>query len=276
MELLAEQRLHGGRQLQYKHASSACSCDMVFSVYLPPAAAEGPVPVLYWLSGLTCDDQNFSVKSGAQLHAAREGIALIIPDTSPRGDEVPDCPDESWDFGKAAGFYVNATEPPWQQNYRMYDYIVSELPDLVENHLPLDGGARCISGHSMGGHGALVIGMRNPSRYRSISAFAPIVAPPDVPWGRKALSNYLGNNRDAWRAYDASELIKSAAQHPPILIDQGEADEWLEEQLQTWRFQPAAGDDSVTVRMQPGYDHGYYFVTSFFADHLAFHKANFT
>ncbi len=272
MDKLSEQRLHGGRQIRYQHASAACNCDMIFSVFLPPAAETGPVPVLYWLSGLTCDDQNFSIKSGAQFHASRLGFAIVIPDTSPRGDDVPDDPDGDWDFGKGAGFYVNATEAPWRQNYQMYDYISAELPALVEENLPLDGSARCIAGHSMGGHGALVIGLRNPDRYRSISAFAPIVAPSSVPWGQRALSAYLGNDPSNWRAYDASELIKHKPVHPPVLIDQGESDEWLQEQLQTWRFVPAAGDDSVEVRMQPGYDHSYYFVTSFFADHLEFHK----
>lgn len=271
--MLSEQRLHGGRQLRFKHASSACHCDMVFSVYLPPAAERAPVPVIYWLSGLTCDDQNFSLKSGAQAHAAALGFAIVIADTSPRGEAVPDDPAGSYDLGHGAGFYVNATEAPWDRNYRMYDYISHELPQLVEQALPLDGSARSISGHSMGGHGALVIGLRNPRRYRSISAFSPIVAPSSVPWGQKAFSAYLGKDSSSWHDYDASELLQRTPVHPPILIDQGEADEFLEEQLQTWRFRSAEGDDAVELRMQPGYDHSYYFVASFLGEHFAFHRA---
>ena len=273
MELLAEQRLHGGRQLRYQHGSESCRCDMVFSVYLPPAAEQGRVPVLYWLSGLTCDDQNFSLKSGAQGYAAALGIAIIMPDTSPRGDSVPDDPEGGWDFGLGAGFYVNATQTPWAEHYRMYDYVTRELPELVEQNLPLDGDARSIAGHSMGGHGALVAGLRNPQRYRSISAFSPIVAPSSVPWGQKALTGYLGADTAAWQDYDASFLLRQAGTHPPILIDQGEADEFLQEQLQTWRFSPDNDDASINVRMQPGYDHSYYFVASFIGEHLAFHRA---
>jgi S-formylglutathione hydrolase len=245
---------------------------MRFAIYLPPQAADGPVPVLYWLSGLTCNEQNFITKAGAQRYAAEHGIALVCPDTSPRGDGVADA--EGYDLGQGAGFYVNATQAPWAAHYRMHDYVVDELPALVEAHFPVTD-ARAISGHSMGGHGALVLALRNPGRYRSVSAFSPIVAPSRVPWGQKAFAAYLGEDRDAWDAYDATVLVASASERLPILVDQGDADEFLAGQLQPWRLQAAADATGhpLTLRMQPGYDHSYYFIASFIGEHIAHHAA---
>lgn len=276
MEQIGENRCFDGRQLRYRHASQVLDCDMVFSVYLPPAAATARVPVMYWLSGLTCTDENFVTKAGAQRYAAGHGIAIVAPDTSPRGDTVPDDPDAAYDFGLGAGFYVNATREPWARHYRMYDYVVDELPALVERHLPLDGERRVIAGHSMGGHGALTIALRNPHRYCSVSAFAPICAPMRCPWGVKALSHYLGEDRDEWAAYDSTALVRGAQTHLPVLVDQGEADEFLVEQLKTDQLlaASAAADYPMTIRMQPGYDHSYYFIASFIGDHLAFHATN--
>ena len=271
MRQLADTRCFGGRQLRFRHDSETCACPMTFSAYLPPAAAERAVPFVYWLSGLTCTDENFSTKSGAQRVAAELGLALIIPDTSPRGDHVPDDPDGNWDFGLGAGFYVDATQAPWSSHYRMAHYISRELPALVEGALPFDG-RRAISGHSMGGHGALVLGLREPRRYAAISAFSPIVAPSEVPWGQKAFSRYLGEDREAWIEWDACRLLADRDEIPPILVDQGAADDFLDAQLQTWRLEQAvAGRDlPVTIRSQPGYDHSYYFIASFIEDHLRF------
>ena len=218
LKLLAENKSFGGRQLRYEHESSSCNCLMTFSIYLPPAAEAGPVPVLYWLSGLTCTDENFVQKAGAQAHASKYGIAIVVPDTSPRGQGIPDDPEGAYDFGLAAGFYVNATEPPWSQNYHMYDYVVTELPALVEDHLPING-RRSISGHSMGGHGALTVALKNPLRYKSVSAFSPIVAPSQVPWGQKALGGYLGPNQEVWAEHDAVALIPGAQERLPLLVD---------------------------------------------------------
>jgi S-formylglutathione hydrolase len=243
---------------------------MSCSVYLPPAAETGPVPVLYFLSGLTCTDENVTVKGGAQQFAARHGLAFVAPDTSPRGLDLPGEHDD-WDFGSGAGFYVNATQPPWADHYRMYDYVTEELPQLLGTALPIDIDRAAITGHSMGGHGALVIGLRNPERYASISAFAPIVSPTRCPWGEKALSNYLGSDRTRWKEYDASLLV---AKHPHpgrILIDQGDADGFLKEQLKPELFESAAaksGQD-LELRMQAGYDHSYFFIASFMGDHVA-------
>jgi len=245
---------------------------MKFGLFLPPQAQDGPVPVLYWLSGLTCTEQNFITKAGAQRHAAEHGIALVTPDTSPRSDDVADA--DGYDLGKGAGFYVNATQAPWSAHYRMHDYAVDELPALVEAYFPVTD-ARAISGHSMGGHGALVAALRNPGRYRSVSAFSPIVAPSQVPWGEKAFAAYLGNDREAWKRYDATELVKSAAEKLPLLVDQGEADEFLETQLKPQLLVAAcaAAGHPLELRMRPGYDHSYYFIASFIGGHIAHHAA---
>jgi S-formylglutathione hydrolase len=270
LERIEHRACFGGWQHVYRHRSATLDCSMQFAVYLPPQAASKVVPVLYWLSGLTCNEQNFITKSGAQRYAAEHGIALIVPDTSPRGDDVADA--DSYDLGKGAGFYLNATMAPWSRHYRMYDYIVSELPALIEAKFPVTD-ARAISGHSMGGHGALIIALKNPGRYRSVSAFSPIVAPSQVPWGEKAFSAYLGNDRETWKAYDATELVKAAKQKLPTLIDQGDADEFLQTQLRPELFNAAANAAAfpITLRMQPGYDHSYYFVASFIGDHIAHH-----
>ena len=270
MERIEHRACFGGQQNVYRHTSTVLGCTMNFAVYLPPQAEAERLPVLYWLSGLTCTEQNFITKAGAQRYAAEHGVILVAPDSSPRGDDVPDA--EGYDLGKGAGFYVNATALPWARHYRMYDYIVEELPALVEAQFPTTD-ARAICGHSMGGLGALVIALRNPGRYRSVSAFSPIVAPSHVPWGEKALGAYLGPDREAWRQYDASELVKTATEKLPILIDQGQADEFLEAQLQPWRLQEAAdaAGHPVILRMQPGYDHSYYFISSFIGEHIAHH-----
>ena len=270
MERLEHRACFGGWQDVYRHRSAVLGCDMTFAIYLPPQAQDGPVPVLYWLSGLTCSEQNFITKAGAQRYAAEHGIAIVCPDTSPRGDGVADA--DGYDLGKGAGFYVNATQAPWAAHYRMFDYVADELPALVEAHFPVTD-ARAISGHSMGGHGALVVALRNSGRYRSVSAFSPIVAPASVPWGEKAFAAYLGDDRAAWVQYDSSELIRTAAEKLPILIDQGESDEFLDVQLQPWRLKDAADAVGypVYLRMQPGYDHSYYFIASFIGGHIAHH-----
>ena len=270
LERVEHRACFGGWQDVYRHRSSVLDCDMNFAIYLPPQAESGPVPVLYWLSGLTCSEQNFITKAGAQRYAAEHGIAIVCPDTSPRGDDVADG--EGYDLGKGAGFYVNATQAPWAAHYRMYDYVVDELPALVEANFPVTS-ARAISGHSMGGHGALVVALRNPGRYRSVSAFSPIVAPSLVPWGEKAFTAYLGDDRAAWAGYDATELVKSSSEKLPILVDQGEADEFLDGQLKPWLLKEAAdaAGHPVYLRMQPGYDHSYYFIASFIGDHIAHH-----
>lgn len=260
----------GGWQDVYEHASTTLGCTMRFAVYLPPQAETAKLPVLYWLSGLTCNEQNFITKAGAQRYAAEHGVILVAPDTSPRGDDVPDA--EGYDLGKGAGFYVDAAQQPWSTHYRMYDYVVHELPALVEAELPANG-ARAISGHSMGGHGALVIALKNPGRYRSVSAFSPIVAPSQVPWGEKAFGAYLGDDRAAWRAYDATALVAHATERLPLLIDQGDADEFLDGQLKPQLLQAAceAAGHPIELRLQPGYDHSYYFIASFIGAHIAHH-----
>ncbi|WP_115562870.1 S-formylglutathione hydrolase [Xanthomonas arboricola] len=272
MERIEHRACFGGWQDVYRHQSQALDCSMTVGVYLPPQAAEGPLPVLYWLSGLTCTEQNFIGKAGAQRYAAEHGVIVVAPDTSPRGDDVADS--EGYDIGKGAGFYVDATQQPWAVHYRMYDYVVNELPALIEATFATTG-ARAISGHSMGGHGALTIALKNPGRYRSVSAFSPIVAPSQVPWGEKAFGQYLGDDRDNWKAYDATALIAQAQERLPLLIDQGGADEFLENQLKTGLFEDAAKAAAypVTVRMQPGYDHSYYFIASFIGEHIAHHAA---
>ena len=272
MERLEHRACFGGWQDVYRHRSEVLDCDMTVGVYFPPQAEQGPCPVLYWLSGLTCTEQNFITKAGAQRYAAEHGIIIVSPDTSPRGDDVADAP--GYDLGKGAGFYVNATQDPWAAHYRMYDYIVDELPAWVEAD-PSASDRRAISGHSMGGHGALVVALNDPGRYRSVSAFSPIVAPSQVPWGEKALGAYLGDDRDAWSRYDAVELVKSAKERLPLLVDQGDADEFLETQLRPQLLQAAceAAGHPLTLRLQPGYDHSYYFIASFIGEHIAHHAA---
>jgi S-formylglutathione hydrolase len=270
MERIEHRACFGGWQDVYRHRSEVLDCDMTVGVYLPPQAAHGPCPVLYWLSGLTCNEQNFITKAGAQRYATEQGIILVAPDTSPRGQDVAN--DEAYDLGQGAGFYVNATREPWAKHYRMYDYVADELPALVEAKFPATD-ARAISGHSMGGHGALVIALRNPGRYRSVSAFSPIVAPSQVPWGEKAFAAYLGDDREAWKRYDAVELVKGAREKLPLLVDQGDADEFLSGQLkpELLRAACAAAGHRLELRLQPGYDHSYYFIASFIGDHIAHH-----
>lgn len=270
---VSQAKVAGGWHKQYQHQSSSTQCAMRFAIFLPPnASADNPVPVLYWLSGLTCTDENFMQKAGALKAAAELGLIIVAPDTSPRGEGVADDPEGAWDFGLGAGFYINATQEPWAQHYRMYDYVVNELPALVEKHLPVSD-KRSISGHSMGGHGALIAALREPQRYQSVSAFAPICQPTQCPWGEKAFSNYLGTQRESWMEWDASALMAQATQHLPMLIDQGEADNFLVEQLKPAALQDAAerAGYPLTLRMQPGYDHSYYFIASFIDEHLRFH-----
>lgn len=261
---------HGGKQDVYRHTSTTLNCDMRFAVFAPAQADNGPLPVLYWLSGLTCTEENFITKAGAQQFAAKHGIIVVAPDTSPRGDDVAD--DEGYDLGRGAGFYLNATEQPWSAHYHMYDYIVNELPALIEANFAVTD-QRGIFGHSMGGHGALTIALKNPGRYQSVSAFSPIIAPTQVPWGAKAFSAYLGDDRESWKAYDACELVAAADEQLPILIDQGTADCFLENQLQPERIKAAcaAVGHPLELRMQPGYDHSYYFISTFIGDHFAHH-----
>lgn len=249
---------------------------MHLSVYLPPQARHGRVPVVFWLSGLTCTDQNFVTKAGAQRYAAQHGLALVAPDTSPRGEGVPDDPEGDYDFGLGAGFYLNATQAPWSAHYRMYDYIVEELPGLLAPSLPLELDRAAICGHSMGGHGALVIALKNPERFRSVSAFAPICAPSACPWGQKAFSRYLGEDPEQWRAWDTTALLSQVSARPPALVDQGTADNFLAAQLLTPRLAEAceAHDWPLQLRMQEGYDHSYFFIASFIGEHLAFHAGH--
>ena len=271
MELVSRTATFGGEIRRFKHRSDACACDMTFGVFLPPQARQGPVPALLWLSGLTCTDENFMIKAGAQRVAANLGLAIVCPDTSPRGTNFPGEHDD-YDFGSGAGFYVNATREPWSAHYRMYDYVTRELPTLVERHLPVNG-KWGISGHSMGGHGALVCYLKNPGKYLSVSAFAPICNPSNGGWGQKAFSNYLGEDRNDWAEYDAAVLIGGAEEKLPLLIDQGTDDEWLSDQLKPGALEQAAiaSHYPLNLRMQEGYDHGYYFVATFIEDHLHHH-----
>jgi S-formylglutathione hydrolase len=270
---VSEAKAFGGKQFVYSHSSTETGTEMRFAAYLPPEADKGNVPVLWFLSGLTCTEENFTVKAGAQRVAAELGIALIAPDTSPRGDEVPDDPDGAYDFGKGAGFYVDATEAPWAAHYRMRSYIEKELPALVGQALPLDMTRQAITGHSMGGHGALTIALRNPDRFRSVSAFAPICSPLHCPWGDKALTGYIGPNRAKWREYDACALIEDGARVPAILVDQGLADGFLPEQLKPELLEAACDGTGIelTLRRQDGYDHSYYFIATFIEDHMRWH-----
>jgi S-formylglutathione hydrolase len=262
----------GGWLHRYRHVSACCHCTMTFSVYLPPRAQTTKVPAVYWLSGLTCTDDNFRVKAGAQRYAAELGLALVIPDTSPRGMDVPDAPDR-YDLGQGAGFYVNATQSPWIRYYQMYDYVTRELPAVVEAALPLVPGLRSISGHSMGGHGALICALKEPGAYRSVSAFAPIAHPIQCPWGQGCFRAYLGEDDQTWAAYDATCLIEAGAPVLPLLVDQGTADEFLTEQLFPEALGKACADRQIplTLRMQDGYDHSYHFIATFIGDHLAWH-----
>lgn len=262
----------GGYLNRYTHDSDVCQCEMTFSVYLPPRADNHNVPALYWLSGLTCTDDNARVKAGAQRYAAEHGIALIFPDTSPRGDAVAD--EDRYDLGQGAGFYVNATRAPWAAHYQMYDYVTKELPALLEKNLPLISGVKSVSGHSMGGHGALICALKNPADYKSVSAFAPICNPVNGGWGQGCFSAYLGDDTAMWKAYDATALIEAGARLADILIDQGTADEfYTEKQLLPENLQAACdkAGQAITIRMQEGYDHSYHFIATFIGEHIAYH-----
>lgn len=269
---LSSNRAHCGRQVRFQHDSIALDCEMIFGVYLPPQAETAPVPALYWLSGLTCTDENFAQKAGAQKLAAELGMAIICPDTSPRGTNLPGEHDH-WDFGSGAGFYLNATQAPWSGHYNMYDYVTQELPALIETELPVTD-RRCVSGHSMGGHGALMCALKNPERYVSASAFAPICHPSETPWGIKAFSHYLGENRNEWQNWDATQLVDKAEKKLPILIDQGLDDEFLGRELKPGSLEQACigAHYPMEMRMQEGYDHSYYFIASFIDDHLRHHS----
>ncbi len=274
LETISEQRCFGGCQGIFRHQSQKTGTAMRFAVYVPPAAERGPVPVLYYLAGLTCTEETATTKAGAQAHASRHGLMLVMPDTSPRGAGV-EGEDDDWDFGTGAGFYLDATREPWVRNYNMYSYVADELPAIVDANCPANGEACGIFGHSMGGHGALTIALRNPNRYGSVSAFAPICAPSQCPWGYKAFRGYLGEDTGAWRDYDATSLIAGTRFDGLILIDQGSDDQFLEQQLHPEKFSEACAraGQRLELRMQPGYDHSYYFIQSFMGDHIAHHAA---
>lgn len=275
MEIIEKNICFGGEQLRIKHHSSALSCEMIFSIYLPPQAHTQKVPLLWWLSGLTCNDQNFVTKAGSQRIAAELGIAIIAPDTSPRGDDVPDDVENAWDFGSGAGFYINATQWPWAKHYRMYDYVQSELPALIAKNFAekIDVSRQSISGHSMGGHGALTLAIRHPEQYQSISAFSPIVAPMQCAWGEKAFSHYLGHDKAAWKEHDTCSLIASRGYNKPILVEQGLADNFLATQLKPELLEAACQHAGValTLNYREGYDHSYFFISTFFENHLRYH-----
>jgi len=270
MERVEHHASFGGWQDVYQHESTTLGCTMRFGVYMPPQVEHGKMPVLYWLSGLTCTEQNFITKAAIQRYAAEHGVIIVAPDTSPRGEGVVD--DAAYDLGQGAGFYVNATQAPWAQHYRMYDYVVHELPALIESGFPATED-RSISGHSMGGHGALVIALRNPGRYRSVSAFSPIVAPTQVPWGQKAFEAYLGADRETWRLYDTVELIREAQERLPLMVDQGLNDEFLEVQLRPDLLREACAEANhpLILNLRAGHDHSYYFIASFIDEHMAHH-----
>lgn len=271
MELLSSTKSFGGWLKRYRHASTAVNGEMVFAIYLPPQAETENVPVLYWLSGLTCNDENFTQKAGAFRKAAELGLAIVCPDTSPRGTDYPGEHD-SYDFGSAAGFYVNATVEPYSNTYRMYDYVVKELPQLTEANFPVTD-KRSISGHSMGGHGALICALKNPGLYQSVSAFAPIANPTSCPWGEKAFTGYLGEDRAQWEEWDATLLVANAGERLPLFIDQGEADNFLAEQLKPEALEAACekAEHPIKLRRQSGYDHSYYFIATFIDEHLEYH-----
>lgn len=272
-QIISSNRSFGGLHLRIQHQSSSNKCDMIIGVYLPPSVlSDAPhnAPSLYWLSGLTCTDQNFLQKSGAMRKASQLGLVLICPDTSPRGKDVAN--DDGYDLGQGAGFYVDATEEPWEKHFNMYSYVTKELIEFCEKHLPITK-LRSISGHSMGGHGALTLALKNPKKYQSVSAFSPICNPSQVPWGQKALSTYLGEDTDLWKAHDATELVKNASERLAFLIDQGSDDEFLAEQLSTEVFKQICQEyqHPATIRMQAGYDHSYFFIASFIDEHLEHH-----
>ena len=272
MEIVSENKSHGGRQLVVRHASRSTGTEMTFSIFLPPQAERGERLSLVWyLSGLTCTHANVTEKGEYRAACAERGLIFVAPDTSPRGDDVPDSGD--YDFGKGAGFYVDATQKPWAEHYRMWTYVTEELPALIVGEFPADGYRQGIMGHSMGGHGALTVALRNPDLFRSVSAFAPIVAPSQVPWGQKALAGYLGEDRTRWRRHDAVALIQDGARLPELLVDVGESDTFIEKELRPELLERACADAgiSLTLRRQPGYDHSYYFISTFMADHLAWH-----
>jgi S-formylglutathione hydrolase len=277
VEIVSENKSQGGRQLVVRHASAATSTDMTFSIFLPPQAEEGgKLPVVWYLSGLTCTHANVTDKGEYRAACAEHGLIFVAPDTSPRGEEVPDA--EGYDFGQGAGFYVDATEEPWRTNYRMWSYVTEELPALVGAEFPIDMDRQGITGHSMGGHGALTIALRNPERFSSVSAFAPIVAPSQVPWGQKALTGYLGEDRSAWRKHDAVLLIENGARVPELLVDVGDADPFIEKELRPELLERACAGAGIalTLRRQPGYDHSYYFISTFMTDHLRWHAERLT
>lgn len=272
MEVISEVKTHGGTQGVYSHPSDRCNCEMTFAVYVPERASEGPLPVLWYLSGLTCTHANVMEKGEYRRLASELGLIVVCPDTSPRGDAIADETD-NWQMGKGAGFYVDATQPPWAQNYQMYSYITDELPGLIGDKFPADMGRQGIFGHSMGGHGALTIALKNQDRFKSCSAFAPIVNPMTADWSKGALEAYLGSDQAAWRAHDACALIEDGARFPGFLVDQGDADGFLDSGLRPWLLKDAcqkAGID-LTLRMQAGYDHSYFFISSFMEDHLRWH-----
>jgi S-formylglutathione hydrolase len=274
MEVVSENKSHGGRQLVVKHASSATHTEMTFSIFLPPQAEGGAkLPVVWYLSGLTCTHANVTEKGEFRAACAERGLIFVAPDTSPRGAEVPDDPEGLWDFGQGAGFYVDATEEPWAKHFNMWTYVTKELPAIVVGEFPVDAYRQGIMGHSMGGHGALTIALTNPKTFRSVSAFSPIVAPGQVPWGQKALRHYLGEDAAAWRKHDAVALIEDGARVPDLLVDVGDADPFLERELKPELLERACADASIglTLRLQPGYDHSYYFISTFMADHLRWH-----
>ena len=278
IDKVSESRSHGGVQGVYRHRSRSTGTDMLFSLFLPPQAEAGPVPLLTFLSGLTCTHSNVTEKGEYRRACAELGIAFLAPDTSPRGEGVPDDPEGAWDFGLGAGFYVDATETPWSQHYRMWSYVAEELPELIAGRFPLDMARQGITGHSMGGHGALTMALRHPGRFRSTSAFAPIAAPGQVPWGEKALSRYLGSDRESWRANDSVALIEDGARLPGLLVDVGTADPFIEKELRPELLEAAcaAAGIPLTLRRQVGYDHSYFFISTFMADHVRWHAERLT